>query len=223
MRTVLRELLRQAAVVLRANGRWWLLVLLVAGAGVALLLPTEAGWEQRLIVADKHFANTVSFWGDFPRGWLMLIVLVGMLGWLLRKRNWQAVALAALLAGSAGGFQAHLLSSLIGRPRPSTGMADGLRGPTWSRSYKSFPSAHSTCAFAVATTLAVAMPAVGVPCLPLAALVGWSRVALTSHHLSDVWFGMWLGILNGLILGCAARRITDDTTPATVPNWRGPC
>jgi len=27
-----------------------------------------------------------------------------------------------------------------------------------------------------------------------------------SHYPSDVWVGMWLGIVNGLIFGLAARR-----------------
>ncbi|MBM3861732.1 MAG: phosphatase PAP2 family protein [Verrucomicrobia bacterium] len=206
MKQDLRGLLRNAGALFREKWRLWLLLALVAAAGVMVLVPRDADWGRQLVVADKRFALFVSFWGDFPRGWLLLIVVLGVLGWVLKQRTWRVVALAALLAGLLAGAQCHSISSLTGRPRPSAAMADRLHGPTLSRTYKSFPSGHTTCAFAVATTLAVSLPVLGVPCLPLAALVGWSRIAGTSHYPSDVWAGMWLGLINGLIIGLAARR-----------------
>ncbi len=204
--TTFRELFRHVGALLREKWRLWLLLSLLAVAGALALFPRDIEWERRLIVANKRFAQRVSFWGDFPRAWLILIVGLGAVGWGLRKYNWRVIALAALLAGTFAGAQAHIASSLIGRARPSAGMPGYLRGPTLDRHYKSFPSAHTVCAFAVAAALTVTMPALGVPCLLAAAVVGWSRMALVSHYPSDVWVGMWLGIVNGLIFGLAARR-----------------
>ena len=204
-----RELFRHATTLLREKWRLWLCLALIATAGAVALFPRDAAWERACTVADKQLAGYISCWGDFPRGWLILIAALGALGWLLRKRNWRVIAIAALIAGTLAGAQVQIISSLTGRPRPSTAVADCLHGPTIDRGYKSFPSAHATCAFAVATALVVMLPALGVPCLFAAALVGWSRMALNAHYPSDVWTGMWFGIVNGLIFGLAARRLTD--------------
>jgi len=211
---MLRELFRHAAALLRERWLLWLCLALLAAAGAVALFPRDAEWSRACEVANKQFAGDVSFWGDFPRGWLILLAVLGVLGWRLRKRHWRVIALAALIAGTFAGAQVQIISSLTGRPRPSTGVADCLHGPTLDRNYKSFPSAHATCAFAVATALVVMLPALGVPCLLAAALVAWSRMALTAHYPSDVWVGIWFGIINGLLFGLAARRLKDAETPA---------
>ncbi len=211
-----RDLFRHAGALLREKWLLWLCLAIIAAAGAVALFPRDAAWERVCTVADKHLAGEISCWGDFPRGWLILLAGLGALGWRLRKRHWRVVAFAALLAGALAGAQVQIISSLTGRPRPSMEVADCLHGPTLDRSYKSFPSAHTTCAFAVATVLVVMLPALGWPCLLAAAVIGWSRMALTAHYPSDVWTGMWFGIINGLIFGLAARRICLKTaeTPA---------
>jgi membrane-associated phospholipid phosphatase len=55
----------------------------------------------------------------------------------------------------------------------------------------------------VAVTIALAHPAVAPLALPLAGIVGYSRVALRVHHVSDVLVGVALG-LGGAI---AASRL----------------
>jgi undecaprenyl-diphosphatase len=201
--TMLRELFRQAGALLRQRWWLWLAFVLIAVAGAVALFPRDADWERELVTADKSVAGQISFWGDFPRGWLILILALAL------RRRWRVLALAALLAGSCGGIEAHLVSSLTGRPRPSMAVADQLRGVTLDRSYKSFPSGHTTCAFAVAAVLALTLPSLGVPCLLAAALVAWSRMALNAHYPSDIWAGFWFGVANGIVFGLAARRIRD--------------
>jgi membrane-associated phospholipid phosphatase len=39
-------------------------------------------------------------------------------------------------------------------------------------------------------------------------------MALYAHYPSDVWVGMWFGIINGLIFGLAARRLFSEKSAA---------
>ncbi|HEY7412354.1 MAG TPA: phosphatase PAP2 family protein [Vicinamibacteria bacterium] len=92
------------------------------------------------------------------------------------------VAQAALINGA----YTFALKSLAGRTRPDG--SDRL----------SFPSGHTSNAFATATVLHRHYGAkVGVPAFALAGFVGLSRVERDRHHLSDVAFGAALGVLVG--------------------------
>jgi undecaprenyl-diphosphatase len=212
--TLLREMFRQARAVFRQRWWLWLIFLALLGVGVSALLNKDADWQHRCVVADNRFASALTYWGDFPRGWLILIAVLGLIGWRTGKRRIQIAALAALLAGSCGGIEAHTFSSLIGRPRPSVEVPDRLHGFTIDRAYKSFPSGHTTCAFAVAIALALTLPSLGIPAILVAALVAWSRMALNAHYPSDVWAGFWLGMFNALVFGLAARRCSVNVPSA---------
>lgn len=211
MFATIQSLFRLAAAELREKRLLWLTLILIALTGTVIFINQDPGWARYWFAqrtdANQRIANAVSYWGDFPRGWMIQLTVLAVVGWLLHRPKWRVVTLAALLAGMLAGAQVQTISSLTGRPRPSAGKTDGFYGPSIDRSHKSFPSAHTTCAFAVATTLVVALPALGVPSLLAAALVGWSRLALTAHYPTDVWLGMWFGIINGLIFGLAARRL----------------
>ncbi|MCX7887927.1 MAG: phosphatase PAP2 family protein [Verrucomicrobiae bacterium] len=205
-----RKLFRETAVLLRLKWRLWLAMLVVATAGAIFIYAHDSIWIKHVIAANNpaihKLAQKISFWGDFFRGWLILIGFIALLGWLVRKPALRICALAALLAGLSAGAQTQLLSSLIGRPRPSVTKTNQLQGLTLARRYKSFPSSHTSCAFAVATTLAANSVALSPFYFGAAAAVGWSRMALKAHYPSDVWAGMWFGIINGLLFGLAARR-----------------
>ena len=58
----------------------------------------------------------------------------------------------------------------------------------------SFPSGHMAAATALATSATLAQPLFGVVAVPVAVLVGYSRVHLRVHHLSDVLAGALLGL-----------------------------
>ena len=62
----------------------------------------------------------------------------------------------------------------------------------------SFPSGHAAAATAVAATATVAHPGLAPLLLPLAGLVGYSRVALRAHHASDALAGAALGLAGAI-------------------------
>lgn len=83
-----------------------------------------------------------------------------------------------------------LLKIAIGRRRPRL---DGLPPLAWTRSQRSFPSAHASGSFAAARVLSRALPAAPVYAAALA--MGLSRPYLGVHYPSDVLAGMLIGTL----------------------------
>lgn len=133
-------------------------------------------------------------------GWLW--GLIGM-AFLLYPDPIRFRALAAAFCAVAAGIAIfHPIKRLSGRTRPRD-----VEPHSWAhiatRDRFSFPSGHSTTAFAVALSLGSFYPAILAVLLLLAANVAASRVILGMHFVSDVLAGSAMGAL----LGYAAFRI----------------
>jgi undecaprenyl-diphosphatase len=100
-----------------------------------------------------------------------------------------------LVAEVAATAADQVLKHLIERPRP-VGHLVG-HAPYGS----SFPSGHTSSSFALAVALTVRWPKLGPFVLPLAALVGLSRVVVGAHYPTDVAAGALLG--SGVALAVA--------------------
>jgi membrane-associated phospholipid phosphatase len=190
---------------------FWLMVTIAAGAlaGVAVgLLAGDVLGHHGLVLADPH----VTAWVVAHRaGWLTnvlrvvtwlgslaVIIPVAVLAafcFLLRWRRWGPVALlATAIAGAVGLY--NLLKHLVGRPRPPPAIWIG------HFSGASFPSGHAAQSVACYATLALIVGAgrparVKISLWAGAALVvlivGFSRIYLAAHWLTDVLGGYALG------------------------------
>lgn len=85
----------------------------------------------------------------------------------------------------------------VGRPRPSR-----HGGLSWMDEPDrfSFPSGHSAAAMSVAVVYALAWPALAPLLLPLALLIGFSRVRLGVHYPGDVLVGQAIAIATALLV-----------------------
>ncbi|MGH2994531.1 MAG: phosphatase PAP2 family protein [Solirubrobacterales bacterium] len=109
-----------------------------------------------------------------------------------------SLALASLASG--------LLKELIDRSRPA--VADDSIAPVVATpDSPSFPSGHTTTAFAAAVAISIVQPRLRLPMLAIAGLVGISRAYLGVHFVIDVVAGALLGAALGAGIGLGARAL----------------
>lgn len=98
-----------------------------------------------------------------------------------------------VLALGFNGINTLAIKSATGMARPYTGEGPTFRGPSFSRDYSAFPSAHTSSSFTIATILADFEPEKARLTYSLAGLVGLSRVIEGEHWPSNVVLGAVLG------------------------------
>lgn len=160
---------------------------------VSLFRSINEGWTST--AADTFFA-LLSYSGLGVAMAVVLLIVVAVGG------ERRAPAFAALVSLTLGGLLiAHTLKAAIPRDRPSV-MSTTIPREPHLRS--SFPSAHTSSAFAVSTALGIALwrrgRRAGVVGLHVWALgVGISRIYRGVHWPSDVVGGMFVGVASGCI------------------------
>lgn len=125
----------------------------------------------------------------------MVWLLIGMLLALLDGSNREAWAICAALGPVAIALN-YAVKLLVRRPRP---VLEGLPPLGGAPSSLSFPSAHATSSFAVATAMTRVEP-LGALAFLLAIAIALGRPYLGMHYPSDVLIGALLGVVLGLVV-----------------------
>mgnify|MGYP005811406585 CR=1 FL=1 len=182
------------------HGGWWIGV----GLGV-LALPVVFLLDQALaailrshtlpwLVGILQYAT----WLGYGLVDIVLPVAVGAVAWGRGDRDGVRRGLLGGSAVATAGLLDQVLKNLLCRARPSAVDAGAFfkEFPCMPASYAlaSFPSGHATTAFALAAVLSLWYPRWTAAWLGLAAVVGWSRIALGSHFPSDVLAGAIVGV-----------------------------
>ncbi len=140
------------------------------------------------------------------------LVLMKRLTTAQGRATWSAVTQRAayfFACIATSGLAAQVIKHGIGRLRPRLLAQNGafhLIGPSWQSGADSFPSGHTTSAFAAAAGIALLLPPSRLPLLAVATLIGISRVATGNHFPSDVIVGAALGSSVSLALAMALAR-----------------
>ena len=165
-------------------------------------------WAAGLPDEVRRLFNWLTRWGESD--WILVPSLVAVLiAWLLsrvtreRLRQWslRLMSISGFIFLGVGlpGLVSAVLKRAIGRARPMEWTAESpLAFTPWNWSaytYQSFPSGHSTTAFAFALSIAFLWPRSLWPMLVVAALIAVSRVVTGQHYITDITAGAVLGIL----------------------------
>jgi membrane-associated phospholipid phosphatase len=154
----------------------------------------------------KEIAGLLSRWGDWPE--LMVYGGIGLcIGWIARREQLIKVLVGMMIAATIAGAVVNSVRLVSGRTRPNNpeavkewnGLWNGDDFLLFKNKYHSFPSGHSGAAFAF---FGVPMFANRRDWWPLlfAASIGWSRIYLNVHHLSDVVVGACVGIITAALV-----------------------
>lgn len=122
-------------------------------------------------------------------------VAIGVVLAILDGSNREAWLICAALGPIAIGLN-YVVKLIVKRPRP---VLEGLAPLGEAPSSLSFPSAHATSSFAVATAMARVEP-LGALVFVLALALALGRPYLGMHYPSDVLVGAVLGVGLGLIV-----------------------
>jgi len=128
------------------------------------------------------------------------------------------------------GLFAAIIKRMIGRGRPPASAGDPWTYLpfVWKVEYASFPSGHTTTAFAVLIALGTIWPWARPILWVYALLIAASRVLVYAHHPSDVVAGALVGLFGALLVRnwFAARRLgfvvdaKGAVRPLPGPSWR---
>jgi undecaprenyl-diphosphatase len=165
--------------------------------------------KSTLSAPDHEVMRRVNRWRAprWVRWWMLLATRAGD-GWL-----WALAGIAVLLSSDVMRFRAveaagfavaagivifHCVKRVFRRRRPQD-IEPHCWAKTVTRDKFSFPSGHSTTAFAVAIALGSFYPEIKPVLLVLAANVAVSRVVIGMHFVSDVLVGSGMGALLGYV------------------------
>jgi membrane-associated phospholipid phosphatase len=115
------------------------------------------------------------------------------------QRQWTRYLLFICLSLAIAIIIGEGLKYLLGRYRPVMLFKDNLYGlhffsGKWE--LNSTPSGHTLRAFSLMTALSLLYKRFTIVFIPVAVLIGASRVAVTDHYPSDVLFGAFIGIFS---------------------------
>ena len=185
----------------RQNKTFFLLYAIILFSGITFrIFYSKAAAFKILNVYHHPYLDPIFRFFTYLGDGLFIIALAVIL-FIFRKR---LLSLLVFASYALSGLIAMALKYSFDAPRPATYFQNTDYKMMFDlnelMTYRSFPSGHTTSAFALATILALYFKNKSyAPLLLLyACLVGYSRIYLAQHFLLDVMCGTLIGLLSSL-------------------------
>lgn len=175
----------------------------------------------------RNTSNFITEFGGTYEGYTL--AALGAYGFLFKNKKMQTTTLLAVQSYITGAAVSGVVKFLTGRQRPyiidknSLEAEPALYGPfkiirnaDGGKANNSYPSGHTTVAFAAATVYALEYknkPLVPILSYTAATLVGLSRMTENKHWLTDVVGGAALGYLSGRLVVNNYHRYASLKSP----------
>lgn len=159
---------------------------------------------------NRHIWDIITDLGD--SAWMGIATvaawLLGMAMMRVQPDNtvWQKLprqSIYVFAAVAISGIIVLIVKGIVGRARPylfDTEGPFGFNPLSFESIYASWPSGHTTTAFAFAAALILLFPRTKILMLAFAVLAGYSRMALGAHYFADVIMGATLGTLSAIVV-----------------------
>jgi membrane-associated phospholipid phosphatase len=187
----------------RRNIFRWLIALVVVAIIILAAFyfdePVRQFIAQHQSQALRNFMRNVSRFGDWPEHFLFGLLLAA-LAWWRGKKNWTRILLCMLLALSIAGLAGRIIKISTGRARPSVKTEQVWNGLRFGSKYHAFPSGHVGASTAFFGVLLFTKRRIGLPCMAIPIVIGFARVYLAAHYLSDAVCAAVLGLFSAWIV-----------------------
>ena len=182
---------------------YWLIGTAIAATAIAVSFHFDDSVRDFMMQhqnpAMRDFMRYISLFGDWPTHTAVGLLLL-VLAWRRGSEEWTRIFLAMLLAMMLAGVVGTVIKRTVPRARPSVYTDTRWGGPRFSSKYHSFPSGHVGASTAFFGVLLIARRRVGLACLPIPILIGFSRMYIGAHYLSDVVCAAVMGTLCALVV-----------------------
>ena len=159
-----------------------------------------------------HFMRDVSRFGDWPSHVALGLLLLGI-AWWRGSKKWARIFLSMLVAMAIAGIAGDVIKRTFPRARPSVKSELRWGGPHFNTKYHSFPSGHVAASTAFFGVLIFVRRRLGLVCLAIPILIGFSRMYIGAHYLSDVVCAAVLAILCAFIV---TRLMLREHRPSNI-------
>ena len=134
--------------------------------------------------------------------WLLISQCVSFLAvafWRGNKR-WMRILAAMILAFALAGTVSRVIKISTGRARPDVKTETRWNAFKTSSRYNAFPSGHTATSAAFFATLVLATRWIATASLIIPLLIGFSRMYVGAHHLSDVVGALIVGLVTAFLM-----------------------
>lgn len=187
----------------RSSVFYWLIGLVIAAIVIAAAFCFDGAARDFIAQHQNQTARkvmlNVSRFGDWPEHFALGLILAGV-AWLRGNKKWIRIFLSMLIALAIAGIVGHGIKIATGRARPSVRTEETWNRSPFSSKYHAFPSGHVAASTAFFGVLFLVSRRIGLVCLPIPIVIGFSRMYVAAHYLSDVVCAAILGILCALLV-----------------------